>query len=174
LIAGCWVHAGRHFKKLNPKIIYHQQLLDDFLTRFWTFYQKLKQYKDKPEPNKARQLSNEFDTLFNTITGYQELDDRIQKTKANKHELLVVLTHPYVPLHNNDSELAVRKEVRYRDVSFQTRTEKGTQAKDVFFTIIQTSKKLGVNAYQYIMDRITKKFNFTPLHILVQQKNLAV
>jgi hypothetical protein len=174
LIAGCWVHAGRHFKKLNPKIIYHQQLLDDFLTRFWTFYQKLKQYKDKPEPNKARQLANEFDTLFNTITGYQELDDRIQKTKANKHELLVVLTHPYVPLHNNDSELAVRKEVRYRDVCFQTRTEKGTQAKDVFFTIIQTSKKLGVNAYQYIMDRITKKFNFTPLHILVQQKNLAV
>jgi hypothetical protein len=174
LIAGCWVHAGRHFKKLNPKIIYHQQLLDDFLTRFWTFYQKLKQYKDKPEPNKARQLANEFDTLFNTITGYQELDDRIQKTKANKHELLVVLTHPYVPLHNNDSELAVRKEVRHRDVSFQTRTEKGTQAKDVFFTIIQTSKKLGVNAYQYIMDRITKKFNFTPLHILVQQKNLAV
>jgi Transposase IS66 family len=165
LIAGCWVHAGRHFKKLNPKIIYHQQLLDDFLTRFWTFYQKLKQYKDKPEPNKARQLANEFDTLFNTITGYQELDDRIQKTKANKHELLVVLTHPYVPLHNNDSELAVRKEVRHRDVSFQTRTEKGTQAKDVFFTIIQTSKKLGVNAYQYIMDRITKKFNFTPLHI---------
>jgi Transposase IS66 family len=174
LIAGCWVHAGRHFKKLNPKIIYHQQLLDDFLTRFWTFYQKLKQYKDKPEPNKARQLADEFDTLFNTVTGYQELDDRIQKTKANKHELLVVLTHPYVPLHNNDSELAVRKEVRHRDVSFQTRTEKGTQAKDVFFTIIQTSKKLGVNAYQYIMDRITKKFNFTPLHILVQQKNLAV
>lgn len=69
--------------------------------------------------------------------------------------------HAYVPLHNNDSELAVRKEVRYRDISFQTRTEKGTQAKDVFFTIIQTSKKLGVNAYQYIMDRINKKFSMT-------------
>jgi Transposase IS66 family len=174
LIAGCWVHAGRHFKKLNPKIIYHQQLLNDFSTRFWTFYHKLKAYKDKPQPQKARQLADEFDTLFNTVTGYQELDDRIQKTKANKQELLVVLTHPYVPLHNNDSELAVRKEVRHRDISLQTRTEKGTQAKDVFFTIIQTSKKLGVNAYQYIMDRITKKFNFTPLHILVQQKNLAV
>ena len=170
LIAACWVHAGRHFKKLHPKIIYHQQLLDEFLNRFWAFYQKLKEYKEKPDAITAKKLENEFDTLFDTKTGYQELDDRIQKTKANKHELLVVLKHPYVPLHNNDSELAVRKEVRHRDISLQTRTEKGTQAKDVFFTIIQTAKKLGVNAYQYIMDRVNKKFTMTPLHILIQQK----
>jgi Transposase IS66 family len=170
LIAACWVHAGRHFKKLNPKIIYHQQLLETFLDRFWAFYRKLKEYKEKPDTITAKQLEIEFDSLFDTKTGYQELDDRIQKTKANKHELLVVLKHPYVPLHNNDSELAVRKEVRHRDISLQTRTKKGTQAKDVFFTIIQTAKKLGVNAYQYIMDRVNKKFTMTPLHMLIQQK----
>lgn len=170
LIAACWVHAGRHFKKLNPKIIYHQQLLETFLDRFWAFYRKLKEYKEKPDTITAKQLEIEFDSLFDTKTGYQELDDRIQKTKANKHELLVVLKHPYVPLHNNDSELAVRKEVRHRDISLQTRTQKGTQAKDVFFTIIQTAKKLGVNAYQYIMDRVNKKFTMTPLHMLIQQK----
>lgn len=177
LIAGCWVHAGRHFKKLNPKIIYHQRLLDEFSKRFWMFYQKLKDYKDKPfqvDTKTALELDKEFDTLFDTKTGYEELDDRIQKTKDNKAELLVVLKHPYVPLHNNDSELAVRKEVRYRDISFQTRTQKGTQAKDVFFTIIQTSKKLGVNAYHYIMDRLNKKFSMTPLHILIEQKFCAV
>jgi Transposase IS66 family len=170
LIAACWVHAGRHFKKLQPKIKYHQELLDEFQTQFWTFYQKLKDYKQKPHAQKAVELEKEFDTLFDTKTGYQELDDRIQKTKANKHELLVVLKHPYVPLHNNDSELAVRKEVRHRDISFQTRTKKGTQAKDAFFTIIQTAKKLGVNAYQYIMDTINRKFEMTPLHILIKQK----
>ena len=174
LIAACWVHAGRHFKKISPKIKYHQELLNDFSTRFWAFYHRLKTYKDNPDPKTALLLAQEFDTLFDTTTGYQELDDRIKKTKANKHELLVVLQHPYVPLHNNDSELAVRKEVRHRDISLQTRTEKGTQAKDVFFTIIQTAKKLGVNAYHYIMDRITRKFEMTPLSLLVQQKNLAV
>lgn len=174
LIAACWVHAGRHFKKLNPKINYHQQLLTEFSTQFWAFYQQLKNYKDKPDPNVALQLAKDFDTLFDTKTGYEELDDRIKKTKANKEELLVVLKHPYVPLHNNDSELAVRKEVRHRDISLQTRTQKGTQAKDVFFTIIQTAKKLGVNAYEYIMDRITRKFTMPPLHILVQQKNLPI
>ena len=72
--------------------------------------------------------------------------------------------------HNNDAELAVRKEVRYRDISFQTRTQRGTQAKDVFYTIIHTDKKLGVNANLYIIDRIKKKDAMTPLHILIQNK----
>jgi Transposase IS66 family len=173
LIAGCWVHAGRHFKKLSPKLQYHQQILENFSTQFWAFYKKLKDYKENPNPNTATLLDQEFDTLFETKTGYQELDDRIKKTKANKHELLVVLANPHVPLHNNDSELAVRKEVRHRDVSFQTRTTKGTQAKDVYFTIIQTSKKLGINAYQYIMDRINNKFTMTPLHTLILNRKFA-
>jgi hypothetical protein len=171
LIVLCWVHGGRHFKKLNPRIIYHQDLLAAFLTRFWEFYHKLKDYKEKPDPVRAALLADEFDALFATKTGYQELDDRIDKTRANKQELLQVLKHPYLPLHNNDIELAVRKEVRYRDISFQTRTLKGTQAKDVFFTIFQTCKKLGVNAYLYIMDRITQKYEMTPLAIRVEQKN---
>jgi hypothetical protein len=170
LIAACWVHAGRHFKKLKPLIKYHQQLVDEFLTRFWEFYHQLKAFKANPDPQTAIHLEHLFDTLFDTKTGYHDLDDRILKTKANKHELLVVLSHPNTPLHNNDSELAVRKEVRYRDISFQTRTPKGTQAKDVFFTIIQTATKLGVNAYLYIMDRITKKFLFTPLNELILTK----
>ena len=173
LIALCWVHAGRHFKKLNPKFKHHQDLVSDFSTQFWDFYHKLKDYKLKPDPKTAKSLADEFDIIFSLKTGYQDLDDRIEKTKDNKQQLLVVLKHPYVPLHNNDAELAVRKEVRYRDVSFQTRTDKGTQAKDVFFTIIQTCKKLGVNAYLYILDRVTKKCDFTPLDVLVERRNLA-
>ena len=173
LISLCWVHAGRHFKKLNPKFKHHQELLSDFLTQFWAFYHKLKEYKLKPDTKTAKNLADEFDLIFSLKTGYQDLDDRIEKTKDNKQQLLVVLKHPYVPLHNNDAELAVRKEVRYRDVSFQTRTDKGTQAKDVFFTIIQTCKKLGVNAYLYILDRITKKYELTPLDVFVERRNLA-
>ena len=166
-IALCWVHAGRHFKKLNPKLTHHQQLLADFLTEFWQFYHRLKAYKQAPDPLVARQLSADFDQIFSRKTGYEQLDERIAKTKAKKKELLVVLKHPYVPLHNNDSELAARKEVRYRDISFQTRNLKGTQAKDVFFTIIQTCKKLGVNAYAYMLDRLTKKQQMMPLPELI-------
>lgn len=157
LLSLCWVHIGRHFKKMTPKIKHHQELLETFLEDFWAYYKRLKQYQQQPDTLLARTLSTDFDQLFSRKTGFDLLDQRIAKTKAKKEELLVVLLHPYVPLHNNDAELAARKEVRYRDISFQTRNEKGTLAKDVFFTIIQTCKKLGVNAYEYILDRVTRK-----------------
>jgi len=169
LIALCWVHMGRHFKKLNPTIKHHQQLLEDFLTRFWQFYHRLKAYQKAPAPIQATQLSVEFDQLFSRITGFEQLDQRIAKTKAKKNQLLVVLKHPYVPLHNNDSELAAKKEIRLRDISFQTRVPKGTLAKDVFFTIIQTCKKLGVNAYAYMLDKLTET-KMIPLPQLIIQK----
>ena len=92
---------------------------------------------------------------------------------AQKNELLVALKHPYVPLHNNASELDARKEVRYRDISFQTRTLKGTQAKNLFFTIIQTCKKLGVNAYAYMLDRMANIQLTTPLQELIFQRAKA-
>ncbi len=167
LIALCWVHAGRHFKKLNPKVAHHQELLAGFLNEFWQFYHRLKVYKQAPDPLAAKQLSTDFDQIFSRKTGYDGLDERIAKTKTKKNELLVVLKHPYVPLHNNASELDARKEVRYRDISFQTRNLKGTQAKDVFFTIIQTCKKLGVNAYAYILDRLNKQPQMTTLQDLI-------
>ena len=30
-LALCWVHQGRHYKKLSPYIAYHQKILDNFL-----------------------------------------------------------------------------------------------------------------------------------------------
>jgi hypothetical protein len=37
----CWIHEGRHYKKLIPHLAYHRQLLDDFLQRYWDFYGQL-------------------------------------------------------------------------------------------------------------------------------------
>ena len=98
------------------------------------------------------------------------MDDRIAKTKEKKEELLIVLRHPIVPLHNNDAELADRSQVRVRDVSLQTRTEAGTKAKDTFLSIVQTAKKLGVNIYEYVYDRVCGKFELPSLYKLLKRK----
>ncbi|MEA3324049.1 MAG: hypothetical protein U9Q37_02770 [Euryarchaeota archaeon] len=97
-------------------------------------------------------MSAEFSRLFATITGYPALDDRITKTLAKKSELLIALEYPEVPLHNNESELGARAQVRRRDVSLHTTTEDGTKANDTFLTIVETEKLLGVSAYAYIHD----------------------
>ncbi|MFH1076315.1 MAG: transposase [Pseudomonadota bacterium] len=70
---------------------------------------------------------------------HDSLNDRIEKTKAKKEELLKMLEYSVLPLHNNNAEQAARAEKRRQDVSLQTKTEEGTKAKDTFLTITQTA-----------------------------------
>ncbi|MBL0699914.1 MAG: hypothetical protein JJV92_03405 [Desulfosarcina sp.] len=168
----CWIHEGRHYNKLSPIVPFNVDELKKFKTNFWDYYGDLLKYKENPNPVTAARLSSEFDNLFSTKTGYNDLDDRIEKTRSKKKELLLVLKHPCLPLHNNDSELGARVEKRRQDVSLQTKSDEGTKAKDSFLTITQTAKKLGVNAYKYICDRISKKFSMPSLADLILQKSL--
>ncbi|WP_052735426.1 transposase [Methanosarcina sp. 1.H.A.2.2] len=167
----CWIHDGRNYKKLRPIVPYHKEKLEAFLDRYWDFYGELCEFRENPDLEIAKQLSTKFDQLFSTITGYEQLDERINKTKENKEHLLKVLVLPEVPLHNNAAELAARAKVRKRDVSLQTITDEGTKANDTFMTIVQTAKKLGVSAYQYIFDRVGNTFKMPSLAQLIREKS---
>jgi hypothetical protein len=169
-LALCWIHDGRHYNRLDPIVPCNIDALKDFKTRFWNFYGDLLKYKDKPGPEKAAKLSMEFDDLFSTKTIYDALNDRIEKTRNKKEELLKVLKYPWLPLHNNDSELGARVEKRRQDVSLHTISDAGTTAKDAFLTITQTAKKLGVNAFNYINDRVSRNFNMPALSDLIIEK----
>jgi hypothetical protein len=151
----CWVHEGRHYKKLMPVIGLHRELLDDFLKQFWEYYHQLLNYCQQPTVEERLRLETEFDYLFSSHSGYDALDQRISKTKAKIDSLLLVLQYPELPLHNNASELGVRQRVRKRDVSFGPRTEDGKRAWDTFATLAETAKKLGVSFYRYLHDRIS-------------------
>ena len=171
-LALCWIHEGRHYKRLNPIIPLHQEKLNDFLKRFWGYYRQLFIYKKNPDKQQGKVLSKEFDTLFSTKTGYDDLDRRIEKTQLKKSELLVVLKHPEVPLHNNKSENGARVEKRRQDVSLQTKTDEGTHAKDTMMSIVETCKKLGISAYKFIHDRVSGKFEMPSLAEMIRAKAL--
>ena len=166
----CWVHDGRHYKKLEPAVALHRQQLDTFLGQYWTFYAQLLDYRTQPSAERAAQASREFDALFSTVTGYTALDERIAKTKAKKAELLLVLEHSEIPLHNNLAELAARSRVRKRDVSYGPRTLAGKQAWDTFMTIGSTAKKLGLSFYHYIYDRVSGELKMPSLADLISQQ----
>ena len=171
LLALCWVHDGRHYKKLNPIIYRHKEILNKFLDKYWVYYHRLLDYKENPTTSMEQSLLAEFDSLFSTETGYELLDERIKKTKLKKEALLLLLKFPDVPAHNNGSELSARKQARYRDISYHTMSEAGTKAKDTGMTIVETAKKLGINSYQYFRDRITKSFTFPSLASLIETKS---
>ena len=119
----------------------------------------------------SRQLSEEFDGLFSERTGYEQLDKCIKQTLKKKSQLLLVLDYPEIPLHNNAAELDARVQARRRDISFQTMNEKGAEAKDSFMTITQTARKLGVNNYQYLYDRISRTFKMPSLASIINDRS---
>lgn len=153
----CWIHEGRHYKKLQPQVAYHREILDGVLNQFWDYYHDLQAYQTAPAPEKKAVLRNKFKAIFSQTTDYEQLNKRLAKTLAHEEKLLVVLDHPEIPLHNNPAELGVRQRVRKRDVSFGPRTEEGRIAWDSFMTVAETAKKLRVSFYQYVLDRVSQE-----------------
>lgn len=170
-LALCWIHEGRHYKKLSPFVACHRHILDDFLEKFWIYYRRLLAYRDSPNQEKAKELRLEFWTLFTEITGYEHLDERKRLTAAKAQQLLVVLEHPELPLHNNPAELAARTMVQRRNISYATQTPQGTKAWDIFMSLVDTTRKLGISFFEYMRDRISQIGNIPSLATIIQEKS---
>jgi Transposase IS66 family len=153
--AQCWVHDGRHYKKLVPSCWEYAALLSSFRRAYWAFYGELLAYRQAPSVAEATRLRAAFVRLFSTTTDYPALDERIAKTLAQQQELLLVLDHPELPLHNNDAERTARRRVRKRVVSHGPRTPEGARCWDTFQTLAATAQKLGVNCLHYFQDRLS-------------------
>jgi hypothetical protein len=163
----CWIHEERHYKKLHPFFEAHQKLVDDFREQIWAYYRDLKAYKHKPSHTLKQELSDQFDDLFSQRTGYDELDHRMALTREKKQQLLLVLEFPEVPLDNNEAERALREYVIKRKISNGTRTEEGTQAWEIFLSLVDTCRINGVNFYKYLHDRISKSYQMPSLTSLI-------
>ena len=154
-LALCWIHEGRHYKKLAPLLPAFQAALHQFLTQFWDYYHALLAYQQSPTAAESERLARDFDTLFTTTTGFRLLDERIALTRQKKQRLLQVLAHPEVPLHSNAAELGARRRVRKRDVSFGPRSASGAHAWDTFQTLAATTAQHGLSFFGYLRDRLT-------------------
>ncbi len=162
-LALCWIHEGRHYKQLTPFLPQPRAALADILDQFWTYYRDLLAYREHPSPEERARLDARFDELFGTVTGYQALDRRLALTREKKPELLLVLEHPELPLHNNPAELGARQRVRKRDVSFGPRSPAGSSAWDIFMTLAATTRKLGLDFAAFLIDRFTRAGQIPPL-----------
>jgi len=175
----CWVHDARFYNKLNPIIGLHREVKERFMNRYWNFYQLLLEFREIPSDQIEQQealeekINQEFDTIFTTKTNYAQLDNLINKTFAKKDQLLVVLKVATLPLHNNAAELAARRIVRKRDISLHTWSEKGTQTRDAFLSIVETAIKLSINPFEYIRNRICSNAPFDNLAMLIRRAYYA-
>jgi Transposase IS66 family len=173
-LALCWVHEGRHYTKLTAHLPQHRTQLATFRQEFWTYYRDLLAYRVQPTAAERTRLQTRFETLFTPTTGFQLLDERIALTRRKQHDLLRVLDHPELPLHNNPAELAARRRVRKRDASFGPRSAAGRAAWDTFHTLAATTQQLGVSFYAFLKDRLTHAGVEPPLARLLSERASAL
>ena len=173
LHALCWVHAERPLLKLIAPTQENQQDLDNVLSKFWELYRELKEYKEAATVQQRELLEKKFDTLISTKTSFQSLNLCLAKLGQNKKELLVVLSHPVIPLHNNASEQDIRSAVIKRKISGGTRSDDGRIARDTFLSLVRTCKKLKLSFYNFILDRVSRSNLLPPLGELVRLRYLA-
>ncbi|MEG4458974.1 hypothetical protein QUA58_29755 [Microcoleus sp. N9_A1] len=167
----CWVHEARHYKKLSPFVTCHQKSLDKFIDDFWDYYRELLAYRNSPSGLEKLRLKSKFWEIFGSQTGYEQLDERKKLTSCKISELLLVLEHPELPLHNNPAELAARTMVQRRNISYATQTCEGTKAMDIFMSLVATTRKLGISFFEYMHDRISHRGNIPALGMIIREQS---
>jgi len=171
LHALCWIHAERSINKITPVSEKGREDLDNVRERLWQLYNELKAYKVNPQPSEAERLDAAFDDLFTSRTSSASLNNALKRIHNNKSELLLVLRHPHIPLHNNLSENSIRDYVKRRKISGGTRSEAGRRSRDTFATLKKTCRKLKITFWQYLKDRLEETHLIPKLAELIRNRS---
>jgi hypothetical protein len=168
--AGCWVHAERPLARLIPYSEPHREAIETVRREIWELYQDLKAYRQGPRSSQRPVLEARFDALCARRTGFPSIDGVLKEMGEHRSDLLRVLERPEVPLHNNLSEGHVRDYVKKRKISGSTRSAAGRAARDVFASLKKTCRRLGVNFWSYLQDRVRGRGEIPRLTALIREK----
>ncbi len=144
----CWIHAVRLIKKLEPINDAFALELEQVRGEIWNLYDELAEFKKNPTPEQAIVLEAIFDELFQRDYQFTSLKLAMRRLYKNKAELLVVLLHPKVPLHNNQSESDVREKVVRRKISV-TFYDESRRCRDSFASLKKTSSLLRISSCHF-------------------------
>jgi Transposase IS66 family len=172
LHALCWIHAERSINKITPVSEKSKEDLEKVRGKLWGLYEDLKAYKVSPDPVEAQRLDQLFDEIFTTKTHSASLNKALKRIYDNKSELLLVLRHPEIPLHNNLSENGIREYVKRRKISGGTRSEAGRRSRDTFTSLKKTCRKLGISFWEYLKDRLAKNQLIPTLAQLIRTRSI--
>lgn len=166
----CWIHAERLVNKLVGFSDEQRADVAKVRDEIWALYQQLKLYKTTPSPEIRATVEAAFDAIFTQKTCFETLNQLLMRLNNNKAELLRVLDHPDIPLHNNGCETDVREAVTKRKVSGGTQSDLGRRARDTFLSLKRTCRKLGVSFWKYLNDRNAAVKNIPRLSQLIIER----
>jgi hypothetical protein len=168
--ASCWIHAERPLARLVQHNEAHRAVIEQVREQIWQLYKDLKAYRQQPDATQKPVLETRFDALCHQKTGYPNIDAVLKEMRDHQTDLLRVLERPEVPLHNNASESDIREYVKKRKISGGTRSTEGRRCRDTFASLKKTCRKLVVNFWNYLQDRVRGLGKVTRLADLIRQR----
>jgi hypothetical protein len=168
--ASCWVHAERPLTRMVPYHEAHRAVVETMRQQIWELYQELKAYRQRPDAAQKPLLEARFDAFCDQQTGYPSIDAVLKEMRDHRTDLLRVLERPEVPLHNNAAESDIREYVKKRKISGGTRSAAGRRCRDTFTSLKKTCRKLGVNFWSYLQDRVRGLGAIPRLAELIRQR----
>jgi hypothetical protein len=166
----CWLHVERPLERLVPHNEKHRLAIEQIRQGIWELYAGLKAYRKAPDPMACQALGKQFDDVVAQRTDYPSIDGVLKGMASDRAKLLLVLERPEVPLHNNLSEGHIRDYVKKRKISGSTRSELGRRARDTFASLKKTCRRLGVNFWEYLQDRVRGLGQIPQLADQIRQK----
>lgn len=153
--AGCWVHMERPLRKLNAASPEAENELAQVRKMIWDLYDKVK------EAARTQIGKEEVHKLYDQLVAMHSVSPGVRAVLASfakyREEMLKALDHPYLPLHNNDSERDIRGVAKRRNISGSTKSEEGKAFRDGLMTLKQTCARLGINFMGYLKSWFMRK-----------------
>ena len=146
--AACWVHMERPLRKLIASTPEIEAEIQQVREAIWLLYE---QVKEASLSQQGKELVLEaYDALIERKVISPGVREVLVAFKNYREEMLKALSHPGLPLHNNDSERDIRRVVKFRDISGGTKSEEGKLFRDGLMTLKQTCYRLGENFWDYL------------------------
>ena len=168
-IAGCWVHARRHFDEalaVVPKERQKESASYLILKQIQTIYRKEGKLKDlsSEERLSRRQVAIKplVDALFAYLKqheseiGTEKLKDAFSYALNQEKYLRVFLTDGDVPMDNNASERAIRGFCVGKKNWQMIDTINGAKSSAIIYSIAETAKANNLKPYEYFEHLLTE------------------
>jgi len=95
----------------------------------------------------------------------------ISNDQLLRGDLLLILEHPWLPLHNNWSERQIREYVKRRKISGGTRSDQGQRCRDTFASLKKTCRQYGLSFARYLKDMLSGTGDISRLSNLIRDKS---
>ncbi|WP_051786551.1 IS66 family transposase [Endozoicomonas numazuensis] len=140
----------------------------------------MKPSKTSALETEVSELKSLVNNLLNKVEKQDALIRKLTAENSSLHEevrhlrrlkLLLILEHPWLPLHNNLSERQIREYVKRRKISGGTRSILGRKCRDTFASLKKTCRLHGVSFSRYLKDRISGEGMIARLSDMVREKS---